>query len=60
MNLIRIDIKENYWEWLLDGHIIMRGKFVNYTRNNLRFIITTESQEMDFPLDQIIIEYIKG
>lgn len=60
MNLIRIDIKENYWEWILDGHIIMRGKFVNYTRNNLRFIITTESWEMDFPLDQIIIEYIKG
>lgn len=60
MNLIRIDIKENYWEWVLDGLIIMRGKFVNYTRDNLRLIITTEHREMDFPLNQIIIEYIKG
>ena len=60
MNLIRIDIKENYWEWILDGQLVMRGKFVNYTRTNLRLIITTESQEMDFPLSQIIIEYIKG
>lgn len=59
MNLIRIDTKKNYWEWILDGQIIMRGKFTNYTRDNLRLTITNESHEMDFPLNQIIIEYIK-
>lgn len=59
MNLIRIDTKENYWEWILDGQIVMRGKFTNYTRDNLRLTITNESHEMDFPLNQIIIEYIK-
>lgn len=59
MNIIRIYTKKNYWEWMLDDHIAMRGEFINYTRNNLRFIITSESNEMDFPLDQIIIEYIK-
>ena len=60
MNIIRIDTKKKEWEWILDGQLAMRGKFINYTRNNLRFIITSESNEMDFPLDQIIIEYIKG
>ena len=59
MNIIRIYTKKNEWEWILDGQLAMKGKFINYTRNNLRFIITTESKEMDFPLDQIIIEYIK-
>jgi hypothetical protein len=59
MNLIRIDIKKNYWEWILDGQIIMRGNFINYTRDNLRLTITNEHHEMDFPLNQIIIEYIK-
>lgn len=59
MNIIRIDIKNKYWEWVLDCQVAMRGKFIDYTRNNIRFIITMESREMDFPLDQIIIEYIK-
>lgn len=59
MNLIRIDINKKYWEWIIDGHIIMRGDFINHTRNNLRLTITTEKREMDFPLNQIIIEYIK-
>lgn len=59
MNWIRINMKENHWGWLLDGQPIMRGKFVNYTRDNLRLTITTEHREMDFPLNQIIIEYIK-
>ena len=59
MNIIRIYTKKNEWEWISDGQIFMRGKFINYTRNNLRLIITTESNEMDFPLDQVIIEYIK-
>lgn len=60
MNIIRIDTKKNYWEWILDGQLAMKGEFINYTRNNLRLIITSKSHEMDFPLDQIIIEYIKG
>lgn len=59
MNIIRIYTKKNEWEWVLDGHIIMRGEFISYTRNNLRFVIISESNEMDFPLDQVIIEYIK-
>lgn len=59
MNLIRIDIKKKYWEWIIDGHIAMKGDFINCTRNNLRLTITTEKREMDFPLNQIIIEYIK-
>ena len=59
MNLIRIDIKKKYWEWLCDFQIIMRGNFIDYTRNDMRFIITTESREVEFPLNQFIIEYIK-
>lgn len=60
MNLIRIDIKENYWEWILDGQMVMKGRFISHARDNLRLTVTTEQREMDFPLNQIIIEYIKG
>lgn len=59
MKLIRIDINKKYWEWILDGHIIMRGNFIDYTRNDTHFIIIDESREIQFPLNQIVIEYIK-
>lgn len=59
MNLICIDINKKYWEWIIDGQVAMKGDFINYTKNDLRLIITTEHHEMDFPLNQFIIDYIK-